>query len=170
MTWRFPTNRTIKTFNQAFFFPILIKLVEKLNNRINSSCHTTTGKIPVLHLQKEKDFLLALPTEQIRNQYKIPTTSVKVNRQSMISYKSNQYSVPPEYIDKRLKLQVYENQLHFYYNTDLVTIHEIKNQRLNYHDDHYWEISKLTFKNEKYEMIERAKNNLKLIGEVYKNE
>lgn len=88
----------------------------------------------------------------------------------MISYKSNQYSVPPEYIDKRLKLQVYDNQLHLYYNTDLVTIHEIKNQHLNYHDNHYLKISTLTFKNQKYEMIELAKNNLKLIGEIYNHE
>lgn len=160
----------IRAYNGKLNYEELIKLVEKLNNRINSSCHTTTGKIPVLHLQKEKDFLLALPTEQIRNQYTITTTSVKVNRQSMISYKSNQYSVPPEYIGKRLKLQVYDNQLHLYYNTDLVTIHEIKNQHLNYHDDHYLNISALTFKNEKYEMIEMARKNLKLIGEVYKNE
>ena len=160
----------IRAYNGKLNYEELIRLVEKLNNRINSSCHTTTGKIPVLHLQKEKDFLLELPTEQIRNQYNITTTSVKVNRQSMISYTSNQYSVPPEYIGRKLKLQVYDNQLHLYYNTDLVTIHEIKSQYLNYHDDHYLKISALTFKSEKYEMIEMAKNNLKLIGEVYKNE
>lgn len=159
----------IRAYNGALNYEELHKLVEKLNNRINSSCHTTTGKIPILHLQKEKDFLLELPTEQIRNQYQIIKTSVKVNRQSMISYKSNQYSVPPEYIGKRLKLQVYDNQLHLYYNTDLVTIHEIKKQNLNYHENHYLEISALTFKNEKYEMIEMAKNNLKSIGEVYNN-
>lgn len=75
----------------------------------------------------------------------------------------NQYSVPPEYIGKKLKLQVYDNQLHLYYNTDLVTILEIKNQHLNYHDNHYLSISALTFKNDKYEMIEMAKNNLKVI-------
>lgn len=37
----------------------------------------------------------------------------------MISYKSNQYSVPPEYIGKKLKLQVYDDQLHVYYSTNL---------------------------------------------------
>ena len=46
----------------------------------------------------------------------------------MISYKSNQYSVPQEYIDKKLKLQVYDN--------------------------HYLQISSLTLKNSKYEMNE----------------
>lgn len=157
----------IRAYNGTLNIDELHELVSKLNNRINSTCHTSTGKIPVLHLEKEKDFLLELPTEQIRNRYNIITTSVKVNRQSMISYKSNQYSVPPEYIGKKLKLQVYDNQLHLYYNTNLVTIHEIKNQKLNYHDSHYLQISSLTFKNNNYEMNEIAKNNLRMIGEIY---
>lgn len=159
----------IRAYNGTLNFDELHELISKLNNRINGTCHTSTGKIPVLHLEKEKDFLLDLPTEQIRNRYSIITTSVKVNRQSMISYKSNQYSVPQEYINKKLKLQVYDNQLHLYYNTNLVTIHEIKNQKLNYHDNHYLQISYLTFKNSKYEMNEIAKNNLKMIGEIYGN-
>ena len=159
----------IRAYNGTLNFNELHELISKLNNRINGTCHTSTGKIPVLHLEKEKDFLLNLPTEQIRNRYSIITTSVKVNRQSMIFYKSNQYSVPPEYINKKLKLQVYDNQLNLYYNTNLVTIHEIKNQKLNYHDNHYLQISYLTFKNSKYEMNEIAKNNLKMIGEIYGN-
>lgn len=160
----------IRAYNGILNFDELHELISKLNNRINGTCHTSTGKIPVLHLQKEKDFLSDLPTEQIRNRYRIITTSVKVNRQSMISYKSNQYSVPPEYIDKKLKLQVYDNQLHLYYNTNLVTIHEIKNQKLNYHDNHYLQISSLTFKNSKHDINEIAKNNLRMIGEIYGNE
>ena len=159
----------IRAYNGTLNIDELYELISKLNDRINSTCHTSTGKIPILHLEKEKDFLLELPTEQIRNRYNIITTSVKVNRQSMISYKSNQYSVPPEYIGKKLKLQVYDNQLHLYYNTNVVTIHEIKNQKLNYHDSHYLQISSLTFKNNKHEMNEISKNNLRMIGEIYGN-
>lgn len=157
----------IRAYNGTLNFDELHSLVEKLNNRVNSTCHTATGKIPILHLEKEKDFLLELPTSQIRNHYNIITTSVKVNPQSMISYKSNQYSVPPEYIGKKLKLQVYDNQLHIYYNTYLVTIHEIKKQKLNYHTNHYLQISSLTFKSSEDEMQEIAKNNLNMIGEIY---
>ncbi|MBN1039994.1 MULTISPECIES: IS21 family transposase [unclassified Clostridium] len=160
----------IRAYNGTLNYEELHKLVSNLNNRINGTCHTSTGKIPVLHLQKEKDFLLEPPKDQIRNHYKIITTSVKVNRQSMISYKSNQYSVPPEYIGKKLKLQVYDDQLHVYYNTNLVTIHRIQTLKLNYHADHYVKISALTFNKQSYEMIEMAKNNLKMIGDVYKNE
>ncbi|NFL82201.1 IS21 family transposase [Clostridium botulinum] len=160
----------IRAYNGTLDYEGLHKLVADLNNRINSTCHTSTGKIPILHLEKEKDFLSELPKEQIRNHYKIIITSVKVNRQSMISYKSNQYSVPPEYIGKKLKLQVYDDQLHVYYNTNLVTIHKIQSQKLNYQAEHYAKISALTFNKNSYEMIELAKNNLKIIGEIYQNE
>ena len=160
----------IRAYNGTLDFEELHELVTKLNNRINSSCHTSTGKIPILHLENEKDFLLDLPKEQIRNQYTITTTSVKVNCQSMISYKSNQYSVPPKYIGKRLKLQVYDNQLHVYYNTNLVTIHDIKNQKLNYHEDHYLAVTKATFNADKCDIATMAKNNLNMIGEMYQNE
>ncbi|HBJ1650252.1 TPA: IS21 family transposase [Clostridium botulinum] len=159
----------IRAYNGTLDYEGLHKLVANLNNRINSTCHTSTGKIPILHSEKEKDFLSELPKEQIRNHYKIIITSVKVNRQSMISYKSNQYSVPPEYIGKKLKLQVYDDQLHVYYNTNLVTIHKIQSQKLNYQAEHYAKISALTFNKNSYEMIELAKNNLKIIGEIYQN-
>ncbi|URZ07422.1 hypothetical protein CLROS_027600 [Clostridium felsineum] len=160
----------IRAYNGTLDYEELHNLVSNLNNRINGILHTSTGKIPVLHLEKEKDFLSELPKDQIRNHYKIITTNVKVNRQSMISYKSNQYSVPPEYIGKKLKLQVYDNQLYIYYNINLVTIHKIQNQKLNYHTNHYAKISALTFNKNSYEMLEIAKDNLKLIGDVYKNE
>src|SRR3712207_7363732 len=48
----------------------------------------------------------------------VQTCALPIYSQSMISYKSNQYSVPPEYIGKRLKLQVYDDQLHVYYRSE----------------------------------------------------
>lgn len=160
----------IRAYNGTLSYEGLHKLVSDLNNRINSACHTSTGKIPILHLEKEKDSLLKLPKDEIRNHYKIVTTSVKVSYQSMISYKSNHYSVPPQYIGKKLKLQVYNDQLHLYYNSNLVTIHKVQNQKLNYHIEHYAEISGMTFNKNSYEMMEKAKENLNMIGDVYKNE
>lgn len=160
----------IMAYNGTLDYYQLHQLVEKLNNRINSQCHTTTGKIPVLHLKKEKDFLSKLPTARIRNLYSIILPDVTVNPQSMIHYKSNLYSVPPKYIGKKVKLQKYDDQLHVYYSTDLITVHTVKNQKLNYHHSHYVEISSLTLKKpiEDIEII--AKNNLKMIGAVYRND
>ena len=160
----------IQAYNGTLDYNQLHELVEKLNNRINSSCHTTTGKIPILHLQKEKDFLSKLPTAQIRNLYSIILSDVTVNPQSMIHYGSNLYSVPPEYIGKKVKLQKYDDQLHIYYSTDLITVHPIKNQKLNYHHNHYVAISALTLKKPIEDIEEIAKNNLKMIGAIYQND
>ncbi|MFZ7130757.1 MAG: Mu transposase domain-containing protein, partial [Eubacteriales bacterium] len=133
-----------------------------------SKCHSTTGKIPILHL--EKDFLSKLPTARIRNLYSIILPDVTVNPHSLIHYISNLYSVPPEYIGKKVKIQKYDAQLHICYNTDLITIHSIKNQKLNYHHNHYVAISSLTLKKHIEDIETIAKNNLKMIGAVYQND
>lgn len=156
-------------YNGQLSYEELHQLIEKINKRENTKLHPTTGKIPVLHFKKEKDFLHALPQANIRNQYCISTRYVTVNPQSMIVYKSCQYSVPPEYIGIKLALQVHDNKIHVYYNTKLITIHNLKNQKLNYHYEHYVEIASETI-DPRYSQIEdMAKNNLNMIGDLYKN-
>lgn len=140
-----------------------------INNRINSTCHPETGKIPILHIGKEKDSLLPLPQDKIRNLYRIKSSSVKVNSQSTIVYKRNYYSVPPLYIGKRLTVQVHDNYLHVYCNTKLVTIHEIvEGKKRNYHEDHYIQIAKVSLKGNEENIEKFARNNLKEIGDMYK--
>lgn len=70
-------------YNVTLDYCQLHEKVKELNNRLNSTIHTETGKIPILHI--EKDSLQALPRTEVRNQYKIVTTEVKVNSQSVIS-------------------------------------------------------------------------------------
>lgn len=157
----------IYAYNGLLDYEGLIQLVEKLNNRVNSQVHQGTGKIPILYFQKERPSLSPLPKETIRKAYQITTSTPKVNSSSMINYRSNQYSVPPEYIGKRMNLQVYDGYLHVYYNTKLVTMHALSTKKLNYLESHYIMISKLTL-NEKYiDINELAKENLKQIGDVY---
>ena len=88
----------------------------------------------------------------------------------MITYRSNQYSVPPEYLGKHLNLQVYDNHLHVYYNTSLVAVHPMSSKKLNYLEKHYVSISKLTLKSDRYDIDAIAKNNLNQIGALFKNE
>lgn len=83
----------------------------------------------------------------------------------MISYKSNQYSVPPEYINKQLQLQVFDQQLHLYYNKKLVALHNISEKKLNYLEEHYVNIAKLTFPTMNDDEIRtRAQENMKIVG------
>lgn len=145
----------------------LCLILKEINERLNASVHTTTGKIPILHMEKEKDFLQALPDAQVRNLYRIPTLSVKVDPQCMISYKGNKYSVDPRHLGKKLDLQVYEGYLYLYDNTELAAVHAIADKKWNYQEEHYTALTVYALKDDSEEIRQLAKKNLKTIGDLY---
>jgi transposase len=159
----------IHAYQGKFDYEELHQFVQKLCNRINNSYHQGTGKIPILALNKEKNLLSPLPHERIRDSYKIDHTPVKVNPSNMVPYKSNQYSVPPGYIGKTVRLQVYDNHIFVYYNTDLIVQHPIRQSRLNYKPEHYVDTLARGLP-ATVDIEELALKNLEAINEVYKNE
>jgi len=160
----------IRAYNGQLTYPQLIELVTHMNNRINSKVNQGTGKIPLLFYQKEKVSLSSLPKGAIRKPYQITTTTAKVNSSSMITYKGNQYSVPAEYLDKTMNLQVHDGHLCVYYNMSFVTMHPISSKKLNYLESHYLELSRQTLPLEEVDIKRLAKENLNLIGAMYKDE
>lgn len=134
----------IRAYNGTLSYQELLELVERINHRVNTRVHKGTGKIPILYYEKEKASLLPFPRDVIRKPYQILTRTVKVNQSSMIPYRSNQYSVPPEYIGKRLSFQVHDPMIYVYYKRKFVVLHQVSSKKLNYHDSHYLAISKLT--------------------------
>ena len=86
----------------------------------------------------------------------------------MITYKGNQYSVPPKYLNQTVKYQIHDFKLHIYSNTKLIALHNISDKKLNYESDHYKQILSLNFKGKSDDEIkDMAKKNLDLIGEIY---
>ena len=160
----------IYAYNGLLDYQELNGLVQRLNERINHQVHPGTGRIPIMHLQKERAHLLPLPKDTIRKPYQLITTTSKVNASSMVTYHSNQYSVPPEYIGKTLSLQVYDNHLHVYYNTTMVVMHAISSKKLNYLEPHYIAVSRLTLKSKDCDINAVARENLKQIGALFQNE
>ncbi|MFI3327328.1 MAG: IS21 family transposase [Clostridia bacterium] len=149
----------------------LYKLVERINNRVNLKLNQGSGRIPIIDFGKEKDSLLPLPNEAIRNQYRVKTITTKVNTASMISVKSNMYSVPKEYINKTVVYQIIDLKLHVYSNTKLIALHDISENKLNYLPEHYRDTLTCKFKNKNEDEIKAmAKRNLEAIGGVYTNE
>lgn len=146
----------------------LHQFVQKLCDRINNSYHQGTGAIPILGLEKERNLLSALPSERIRDFYKVTHTLVKVNPSNMVSYLSNQYSVPPGYIGKAVGLQVYDKTLYIYLNMNLIAQHHLSNKKLNYQANHYTELLSRQLPNKPEDEIEElALKNLAAINEVY---
>lgn len=156
----------IRAYNGKLDYDGLNKLVTRINNRVNTHVVKGTGIIPIMYFSKEKAFLSHLPVKNIRKLYQISTKPLNVNASSMINYGGNQYSVPTKYLGKSLKAQAYDGYVHLYYNAELVTVHKITDQKLNYHEKDYIEIARKShsFKEENIEA--RAKENLALLGGV----
>lgn len=96
---------------------------------------------------------------------------VKVNTAGMISVHSKQYSVPYTYIGKVVEYQIHDAKVYVYFNTKLIAVHNLSNEKLNYTPEHYTEILSLKFPGKSSDEVrEFAKNNLKLIGGVFSNE
>ena len=127
----------IRAYSGTLDYDGLHKLVSKINNRVNTNVIKDTGIIPVMYFNKEKAFLLPLPMKSIRKPYQIATKPLKVNTSSMINYGGNQYSVPINYVGKSLIVQAYDGYIYAHYNTSLVAVHQISENKLNYHMEHY---------------------------------
>jgi len=156
-------------YNGTLDLAELNEKLKEINNRENAKLHESTGRIPILHLKKEKDSLSPLPQEKIRNLYRIKPLNVKVNSQGNITYKKAFYSVPASYIGKQLTIQVYDEYLHVYSNTKLVTVHSIvEGQKWNYKQDHYEERVKMSITTDKEAVKKIAEENLKTIGDKFK--
>ena len=145
----------------------LVELVTRINNRVNAQVNQGTGRIPLMYYNKEKAFLNSLPADTIRKPYQITTNTVKVNHSSMFHYKGCQYSVPPEYVGKVVSLQIYDGYIHVYCNTKLITIHQLSSKKLNYISEHYAAIARKSHIFRDEHIMDRAKENLEIIGKVY---
>ena len=85
----------IHAYQGKFSFEELHDFVQKLCTRINQTFHQGNWKDSYVRFKTRKESLTATPQSTIRDSYKIKHKLVKVNTSGMISYKSNQYSVPP---------------------------------------------------------------------------
>ncbi len=137
----------ISNYNCDFGLNELSIKINQICNTENSKLHSYYGLIPIVSLEKEKGFLSPLPHETIRNPYKISTHTRIVNKDSMIHFKNNMYSVPPKYIYQKVKIDVIDRKLHIYSNTSLITLHDINLSKGNklYKQNHYTDIVKSNF-------------------------
>lgn len=149
----------------------LYELIERMNIRDNNRLSQGSGKIPILEFEKEKNSLLALPHESVRNQYKIKTVKAKVNTAAMINIRAKQYSVPCKYIGKEIQYQIHDSNIYVYFNTKLIAVHEISVKKLNYIPEHYADVLSYKYIDKSCDEISQmAKHNLKIIGGIYSDE
>ena len=163
MKWLIPYNHTFTTEEE------IIGIIEKINIEVNNRINSTTNMKPILLYDKEKGHLKPLPSREIMEHYLDYTIAVKVHNTSLFSYKDIDYSVPAKYINKTLKVKESDNKLYVYDTTDLVVIHTISTNKINYLKEHYIEGLKKSMPNKSNEDIEElAKKNLELFASLQK--
>ena len=94
-----------------------------------------------------------LPSKEIREKYHLSLNEVHVSNESLISYKSNKYSVPRKFIGLKVGLVVKRDDLHIYYKGKIITIHKISNNLLNIKESHDLKYKKEKEKNVKTTII-----------------
>ncbi|MFC6401136.1 IS21 family transposase [Mammaliicoccus sciuri] len=131
----------IHAYQGELYLNEIPSFISNLNDRLNYSVH-------------------------VRNSYKVKHKYLKVNRSNMITYQTNQYSVPAKYCGKTVEVQIYDQKLHVYYNTKLIVEHPITRRKLNYEKQHYLETLAISCGNHD-DINQIALDNLKTIGELY---
>lgn len=145
----------------------LIKIVESIMKMANQKANDTTGVPPNMLFQKEKEYLLPLPSEEIMSQYLNDTVTAKVSIESLFYYKGKRYSVSPQYINKVVSITENDSRLYVYYNKKLITMHEISEKTINYQKEHYVEGLASVLNNIDQEKIEKqAQNTLDLLDRL----
>jgi hypothetical protein len=110
--------------------------LEVINKEDNENISQATNLPPVFLFKHERPFLQSLPSERIRENYYRKLKEVVVSNESLISYKTNKYSVQKEFIGMKVGRTIKNNKLHIYYNNKIVTVHEITNRKLNIKESH----------------------------------
>lgn len=161
--WIYPYDYSLESEEE------LIHIIENVicsqcNRQINSST-----KIPPSALfQKEKDYLQPLPSNILLESYLAEHIVSKVPPTLLIQYKGCRYSVPQQYINKRVDIYPIENKLYIYHNKNLVTIHTLTQQSVNYKEEHYKKALKTTIKNKEIDIEKASIENLKRLERIGK--
>ena len=123
-------ERTVQFVRDNFMVGIQYKSLNDLNgqalawcNKVNGKVHATTGEIPFMRLKKEG--LNPLTREYIIDKINLR----RVQKDCLISYAGNQYSVPAEYAGRDVAVVALDNMLAAYCAGKQIAIHRISYQK-----------------------------------------
>ena len=119
-------ERTVKFVRDNFMIGIKYNSLDNLNgqalawcNKVNGKVHGTTNEIPFERLKKEG--LNVLSREYIIDKINLR----RVQKDCLISYAGNQYSVPAEYVGKDVAVVALDNVLAAYHEGKQIATHRI---------------------------------------------
>ena len=112
-------ERTVQFVRDNFMVEIKYESLADLNGKV----HATTNEVPFEGLKKER--LNPLRREYIMDKINL----CRVQKDCLISYAGNQYSVPAEYIGRDVAVVALDSMLAAYYEGKQMALHRISYQR-----------------------------------------
>lgn len=125
-------ERTVRFVRNNFMIGIKYNSLADLNgqalawcNKVNGKVHATINEIPFERLKKEE-------LSPLKREYIIDKINLRrVQKDCLISYAGNQYSVPAEYVGKDVAVVALDNMLAAYYEGKQIALHRISYQKKN---------------------------------------
>lgn len=124
-------------------FDDIRQIASELNDELNFAVCQATGKKPFDLLEAEKPFLHKTNLG-ILTGYFIDNVKRKVSKESMISYEGKKYSVPPEYIGKKVDISDAGSGFDISFNGHFVRHWEKSSKMMNFDHTDYLEIARLS--------------------------
>lgn len=133
-------ERTVRYVRENFMVGIQYNSLADLNsqahawcNKVNAKVHGTTNERPIDRLAEEH--LLPLKREYIIDKINLR----RVEKDCLISYAGNKYSVPAEYVDRDVTVIVLDHMLAAYFEGKQIALHKLSYSRntLNVNKEHY---------------------------------
>lgn len=123
-------ERTVQYVRSNFMTGVSFTSLDDLNgqaiawcNKVNAKVHNTTNEKPFERLKQE-------PLSPLKREYIIDRLNYrKVEKDCLISYAGNRYSVPSEYVSKEVAVIVLDNVLAVYYQGRQVALHRLSYQK-----------------------------------------
>lgn len=115
----------------------LIQIIQRIESKCNQEINKTTGMPPIALFAKEKEYLSDIPNKLLLESYLQDVYETVVPSTMLVSYKGKGYSVPINYINKKVKMYPIDNELYIYFKDELITTHTIGNLSFNYKEEHY---------------------------------
>lgn len=138
-------ERTVRYVRKNFIVGIKYNSLADLDsqahawcNKINAKIHETTNERPIDRLPEEN--LLPLKREYIIEKINLR----RVEKDCLISYAGNKYSVPAEYVGKDVTVIVLDHMLAAYFEGKQIALHKLSYSRntLNVNKEHYKSMKK----------------------------
>ena len=123
-------ERTVQFVRDNFMVGVKYDSLDDLNgqalgwcNKVNGKIHAKTGEIPFERLKKEG-------LNPLKREYIIDKINLRrVQRDCLISYGGNQYSVPSEYVGRDVAVVALDNMLAVYHEGKQIALHRISSRK-----------------------------------------